>query len=58
MSESGWIKWKGGSDPIKGPADLRLRFRNGKEAKGDDSRRWRWSDDQHEYDIVAYKIVQ
>lgn len=53
-----WIEWGGGACPVADETIVDVRFRGGDSDLESYAIDWDWSDGDHEYDIVAYRIVK
>lgn len=52
-----WHSWQGGSCPLPEGLEIELLFRGGKHEKLTDYIYDRWSDDDDNYDIIAFKVL-
>ncbi len=57
--ENGWLPWYGGECPVDGTALVDVRLFNGKQENEIAlARDYRWSHNNNEYNIVAYRVVK
>ena len=57
--KDGWLPWYGGECPVDGTALVDVRLFNGKQENEIAlARDYRWSHNNNEYNIVAYRVVK
>jgi hypothetical protein len=59
VGPDGWISWHGGECPVAGDARVDIQFRCGVEHKATYAGiwLWGWGKKSHNYDIVAYRLL-
>ena len=56
-ADDGWIEWAGGECPVGKDVLTEIRLRNGGHGTGEGGY-FAWSQDENEYDIIAYRVVK
>lgn len=56
-ADNGWIEWEGGECPVGKDVLTEIRLRNGGHGTGEGGY-FAWSQDENEYDIIAYRVVK
>lgn len=59
IDNDGWIVWKGVIDPCEEPVSgiVEVKFKGGETDKGCASK-WYWKHDNHDSDIIAYRVIE
>jgi hypothetical protein len=52
-----WIAWSGGEPPVRGPARVVVKFRDGTTSAQGFAGEWLWEHYGGAADIVAYKVL-